>query len=275
MFKRIDLVSYRKTLVTPDMAEAIRQVELKAVALGTVRLVVQGPTADRFTWSGVRSEPGSTEYPPYASMRSTGREIQMRAQLIDPKGSPVERKQRELEILWGLVIPCGFTPWIRYPMVGKGDDTFHFLGPWQVLYDSFLGEGRGEAAWPSLCIAAQVDVGKWEGDHPTERFVQAQLHRLGVSCGVPDGVVGPRTLTALRALGLMVNGQDFNSAAHKLLTMNPPKETKTERRRGFISVDGQVNAVSSGKVALTKNPQGYALAIDGPGRVIVDVGESV
>ena len=199
----------------------------------------------------------------------------MRVQLIDPAAVPVaERRQMEVDILWGLLVPCGFTPWLRYPLAGPGDDVFHFLGPWQVLYDALLGEGRGELAWPSLCVAAQVDVGKWEGDRSIERFAQAQMHRLGLPCGAVDGIVGPRTQTALRWIGLPANGDSFEGAAAKLGTLNPPKPTPQGRRRGFISVDGSVSAVASGKVALTRSPQGYALAIDGPGRVILDVGDA-
>lgn len=272
--KRTELVAFRRTMVTEDVAEAIRRVELRAAALGGVRLVVQGPTPDRFSWEGVKADPGPTECPAYASMRPTGRELQMRVQLVDTSvGTPAERRQREVEILWGLAVPCGFTPWTRYPLAGRCDDVFHFLGPWQVLYDSLLGEGRGELAWPSLCAAAQVDVGRWEGDKALERFVQAQLHRLGVVCGQVDGVVGDRTTSALRGLGLMNGGMTFAEAATRLSRMDPPKGRRAERRRGFISVDGHVAAVASGKVALVRNPQGYAMAIDGPGRVIIEVGD--
>lgn len=270
--KRLDLVAFRRTVVTPDVAEAVRQLELRAAALGTVRLLVQGPTTDRCTWAGVRADTGPTECPAHASMRPTGRELYLRAQLIDPSGSPVERRQLEVEILWGLAVPCGFTPWTRYPIVGRGDEVFHFMGPWQPLYDSLLGEGRGEAAWPSVCIAAQVDVGRWEGDRQVERFVQAQLHRLGVPCGAVDGIVGPRTLAALRGVGLPADGASFEAVAKKLAVMGEAPVVSTGRQRGFVSVDGPVTAVSSGKVALTRSPKGYALTIDGPGRVILDVG---
>ena len=269
--KREDLVAFRRTLATPDTVEAVRQLELRAAAHGGVRLVIQGPTADQFSWVGVKSDAGPTECPPHASMRPTGRELYLRAQLIDAKGSPAERRQAEVEILWGLAVPCGFTPWLRYPLAGRGDEVFHFLGPWQPLYDSLLGEGRGEAAWPSLCSAAQVDVGRWDGGRVAERFVQAQVHRLGVPCGAVDGVVGPRTAGALRGLGLAETA--FSDVASRLAAMNPPKPMKAERRRGFISADGHISAVASGKVALVRNPQGYALVIDGPGRVILEVGE--
>lgn len=269
--KRTDLVAFRRSLATPDLAEGVRQMELRAAAHKGIRLVVSGPTPDRFSWQGIKSDAGPTECPPHMSMRNTGREVQLRVQILEPSGTVAERRQREVEVLWGLAVPCGFTPWLRYPLAGRGDDMFHFLGPWQTLYDSLLGEGRGEEAWPSLCVAAQVDVGRWEGDRQVERYVQAQLHRLGVACGAVDGIVGPRTTEALRGVGL--TGVSFAEAAVKLAGMEPPRGQRAERRRGFISVDGSCVAVSSGKVALMRNPQGYTLSIDGPGRVILDVGD--
>lgn len=272
---RTDLVAFRKTLATPDMAEAARQVDIRAKALGGVRLVVQGPTPDRFTWAGVKADTGPTECPPQVSMRLTGREVQMRLQLVDTAGlSPVEQRRREVEMLWGIAVPCGFTPWNRYPLAGRCDDVFHFFGPWQVLYDSLLGEGRGEEAWPSLCVAAQVDVGKWEGGRGTERLVQAHLHRLGIPCGVVDGVIGPRTTAGMRAMGLPNGGMTLEGVAAHLSALSPPRATTSGRRRGSVSVDGDVVAVSTGKVALTRTPSGYSFAIDGPGRVILDVGGS-
>jgi hypothetical protein len=266
--KRLDLVGYRRTLVTPDTAEAVRQLELRAVAHGDVRVIVQGPSADKCSWVGVKNDPGPTGCPAYMSMRPTGRELYLRVQLVNGKGSPEEQRQQEVSILWGLAVPCGFTPWLRYPLAGRGDDVFHFLGPWQPLYDSLLGEGRGEEAWPSLCAAAQVDVGRWEGGRELERFVQAQLHRMGVPCGCVDGVVGARTTEGLRGLGY--GGIPFTDVAQRLCSIEPIKQIP-EKRRGFISIEGSCTAASTGKVALLRNPQGYAVAISGPGRVILDV----
>lgn len=273
--KRTELVAYRRTLVTPDLAEALRQLELRAAALGGVRLNVHGALPNQASWHAVKTVSGPTGCPPVASMIPAGREVLLRLQLLDYQGDDPSRRQREVELLWGLAVPCGFTPWLRYPLSGAGDDVFHFLGPWQPLYDSLLGEGRGEIAWPSTCAAAQVDVGRWEGGKVIERLVQAQLHRVGVPCGPIDGEIGDRTLLALRALGLPREGQRMEEVAKYLLAMEPAPNTKTgERKHGFISVpDTRAVAVASGKVALMRTPQGYSLTIDGPGRVILDVGD--
>lgn len=269
--QRTALVALRRSLVTPDVAEAIRHVELRVAAMGDARLVFQGPTPDRFSWQGAKADPGPSACPPHASMRPTGREVHLRLQLTSLAGAdPATRRQREVEALWGVVVPCGFTPWARYPVAGPGDDLFHFLGPWQVLYDALLGEGMGEVAWPSLCAAAQCDVGKWEGDRGVERFVQAQLHRLGFPCGPVDGVVTDRVLGALRAVGL--KGKPLAEAAVVLAAADPPKPPDEARRHGFISVGGPATAVAAGRVAVMRTPAGFAFTVDGPGRVIIDVG---
>lgn len=271
--KRIDLVALRNSVVTPDTAEAIRQVEIRAGALGDVRLIYEGTQAADCAWAAVQRTPGPTECPPPLSMRPTGREVRLRLQFKEFSGTPDLRRRREIEVLWGLAVPCGLIPWMRYPLPGKGDDVFHYLGPWQGLYDSLCGEGRGDLAWPSLCCAAQVDVGKWEGDRIVERFVQAQLHRLGIPCGAVDGIVSERTTEALRALG--IKGMRLDEAAAYLATLNPPKAAQEERRHGYVVVpDRPVSVVTNGKIAAVRTPQGYALTIDGPGRVVLDVGES-
>lgn len=273
--KRIDLVTYRKTLVTPDVAEGLRRLELRAAALGGVRLLVAGAPPNQLSWHSVKAQPGATQSPPALSLIPAGREVWLRLQIIDYQGDPDQRRQQEVALLWGIAVPCGFTPWLRYPLAGVGDDVFHFLGPWQPLYDSLLGEGRGEWAWPSLCAAAQVDVGRWEGSKPVERFVQAQLHRLGVSCGLVDGEIGDRTLGALRALALPKEGMRMADVAKHLNVFNPTPPPTTTRKHGFISLPHTpAVAVSTGKVSLLRNPQGYTMTIDGPGRVILDVGES-
>ena len=198
-------------------------------------------------------------------MRPTGREVRLKVTL---EGQ--EDGERELAALWGLAVPLGFVPWSRYPLPGPGDDVFHYLGPWQSLYDSLCGEGRGDEAWPSLCCAAQVDVGRWEGTRTAERVVQAQLHRLGVPCGAVDGVVGERTLGALRALG--VQGLRLEDVGEHLVKMVPPRLPKGARVVGQIIVPGgKVNALAHGAVSLTRTAQGYAMTVDGPGRGILAV----
>ena len=266
--KRTSLVTYRSSVVTPDMAEALRQLEVRAVAVGGVKIIYKGVKAQEATWQGVQADPGPTGNPPAISLRPAGREGYLRLQFNDPNDG-----RDDLAVLWGLVVPLGFVPWLRYPLHGHGDDVFHFFGPWHGLYDSLCGEGRGELAWPSVCAASQVDVGTWEGSKITERFVQAQLHRLGAICGPVDGDIGDRTLMALRSVG--IKGAVLSVAAERLMGMTTPVPKSEDRHRGYFVAPGRMLSVTSfGKIAAQRTPHGVALTIDGPGRLVIDVGQT-
>ena len=264
---RTNLVAYRSSVLTPDTAEALRHVERNVAKWPRdLRLTFQGVRRGDANWKGCGTSP-------HLSMRPTGREVRLRLHL--PKGmDSSESRYREVSMLWGFVVPLGFTPWNRYPIPGPEDDLFHFLGPWQPLFDHLCGEGRGELAWPSVCCAAQSDVGTWEGDRKVERFVQAQLHRLGLHCGPVDGIIGERTSQALRALGVV--GKTLEETATTLQGYEPPPKPKSERRFGHVVIDGDdVTVFAHGEIAAQRTHQGVALAIDGPGRVILDIGQEV
>jgi hypothetical protein len=264
---RTNLIAYRSSVVTPDVAEALRHVEIKVskwqAGLG---LTYKGVERGEANWRGGGNSPE-------LSMRPSGREVRLRLTL--PKGTPTpEDRHKEVAMIWGFAVPLGFTPWNRYPVPGPEDDLFHFIGPWQPLFDHLCGEGRGELAWSSVCCAAQSDVGSWEGDRRVERFVQTQLHRLGLHCGPVDGIVGDRTTMALNALG--VRGKTLDETAGVLSKFELPPKPKTERRFGHIILDGDDVAVFAyGGIAAQRTKQGVALAIDGPGKVILDIGQEV
>lgn len=265
MLERISLVAYRRAAITPDMAEALRQLEIRAKAVGGIRLAFDArpPGLD---WQKAERDPGPTKNPPQASMWVAGREARLRVSFTERPSTRWE----EIAMLWGLAVPLGFTPWDRYPMPSRTDEVFHYLGPWQRILDTLSGEGRGEVAWPSMCSAAQVDIGRWQGDKPVERFIQAQLYRLGHPCGPIDGVVGDRTLQALRLVGLQ--GVPLTEAAGYLMEHNDPEVPEAQRQTGYISLPGHHLAVhTTGKVYSTTTRTGAALTVDGPGRVIVDV----
>jgi hypothetical protein len=269
--KRINRISYRSSVITPDLAAVLRELEVRAVNLGNITIQYDGPSPN-LDWEGFTAKPGATGYPAYLSLLPAGREISLRVQLETWQGSEGAKKQAELTALWGLAVPLGLVPWNRYPLPGPGDDVFHYLGPWRGLYDHLCGEGRGELAWPSVVCAAQVDVGAWEGDRLTERFVQAQLHRLGAHCGPVDGIIGDRTLSAVRALG--VQGLPLDELAAHLgdLEFSPQGEGRPSRKIGHVILPGwEVVASAYGDIHATHVPQGVALTVDGPGRVVLDV----
>jgi hypothetical protein len=214
---------------------------------------------------------GTTALPPHLSMRPAGREFEMRTEILDYTGPEGGKRAAEISVLWGLAVPLGFIPWQRYPVEGPHDKVFHYLGPWAALVDGLHGEGRGEEAWPSACAAAQVDVGAWDGSMATERMVQAQLHRLGIHCGPIDGIIGNRTAASIKAIGL--GGLPLEQVVETIVKMETPDLfTATARRAGQIVVGGDVEAFSSGHVHTTKTSTGYAMTIDGPGRVTLFIG---
>jgi hypothetical protein len=262
---RLDFIAYRSSVATPDTAEAMRHVERNTAKRKGVRLAYKGTRSDEANWRGAGQNP-------HLSLRPTGREVRLRLHL--PQEGQADIKQAELALLWGIVVPLGFTPWNRYPVPGPEDDLFHFLGPWQGTFDHLCGEGRGELAWPSVCCAAQCDVGVWEGDRRVERFVQSQLHRLGLHCGPVDGIIGDRTAMALQALG--VTGMTLEETAVSLAKYRIPVVEHMTRRHGHIILAGDdVTVLAYGQVATMRTPQGIALTVDGPGKVILDIGQEV
>jgi len=198
------------------------------------------------------------------SLTPAGREVCISLDIFDD--------QRELNLLWGALVPMGFIPNNRYPHPGTNDDVFHYPGEWRIVYEALCAEGRGHLAWPSMCCAAQVDVGVWEGDKPTERFVQAQVHRAGVNCGNIDGVIGPRTIRALQILGL--DRLPLSEVAEILSEKKTPRRKVTERVMGHIVVpDRELSISASGHVKAVVQKEGYFLSVDGPGRVVLDIGD--
>ena len=263
------LVTYRSGLVAPDVPEAVTRLEQAAAAIPGARLYFSAPRVDQVSWEAVEKDPGLTCMPPHLSMRPAGREVSLKLDLDEFEGSKTHKACAELEALWGLAVPLGFVPWQRYPVVSPQQQIFHYLGPWASVIDSLHGEGRGEAAWPSACAAAQVEVGQWEGPRAENIRIQSQLHRLGIPCGPIDGHIDDRTLSALRALGL--GGKEMVSVAKTLARMRPPRVVNKARRNGQI-IMSQCEAFSSGLVHTTKTNAGYAVTVDGPGTVTLIVG---
>lgn len=270
---RTKLVQYRTSAITSDVSEAMRKLESRAHEFGNVRIGFKSTSKAAHEWGAVRDHPGPTHCKPEWSMVPSGREVYLDLRFIEDEGEDAEetRPERELATLWGLAIPLGFTPWLRYPLPGPGDDVFHFLGPWQTLYDHLISIGRGEEAWPSVACAAQSDVGAWQGSHPTERFVQAQLHRVGINIGPVDGQIGEVTAEGIRRAGF--HGQALDKVAEGLVKMQIPSPGPDEEEKtGHVLVPGKnLSIVCSGQVASTRTPTGATLDIKGPGRVVVDI----
>lgn len=271
MLKRLKLTEYRGTSLTDDTIEAIRRLEKQSAHFGNVEVQFSGTSRRDMNWRGCETEPGPTKQPTFTSMRITGREVYLGlAYEEDPLVDEKTLKSREIALLWTICVPLGFVGWDRYPVVSDTQTVFHYLGPWGRLYDHLIGEGRGDAAWPSVCAAAQLDIGTWEGDRPIERFVQAQLHRIGLNPGPIDGQIRTRTLEAIRTTGLDTLPMD--QIAKALAERSDAEQTTEERRIGHLIVPNSNITVSTfGGIKSTRTPQGAALTVDGPGRIVVDV----
>lgn len=242
----MEQINYRGIVATQDMAQALRALNAKAGENGwrleLVKKVLRQPMAD------------------------AGREVQFR---LHHSG---KTNQQGLEAAWGFAVPLGFTPWARWPVGGsEADWVFHFLGPWQTVADNLLAEGRGQMAWPSVEAAALADVGK--GLRCTEKFVQAQLHRIGKNPGPVDGIIGPRTTGQLETLAL--DRSSLTQVAEQLKGMESFKARTGKAKAGHIFVHGRQTVVQAvGAIQVQQHPHGALLAVRGPGRVLVDIGET-
>lgn len=252
MSARITLKRHGPLSVTPDLITPLNMLLEKVKTFENLKLSFQKPELDPAL---------SDQY----SMLHTGREVR----LFVKDDSLTE--EEELGLLWALVLPLKFIPFSRYPIKGPRQSVFHFLGPWSLLYERLIAEGRGELAWPSVCTAAQCDVGVWKGDKTVERNVQAQLHRIGINCGPIDGNIGPRTLTGLKAAQL---SKMPLAEVEKELVTRPTAVLAINKKNvyGHLVIQNTEYSVSTfGRITSTRVNNGTAFVVQGPGRILVDV----
>jgi hypothetical protein len=201
----------------------------------------------------------------------SGREICFEMKHIDGFNTDT---QDQINALWGLAIPMGFTPYNRYPLNDSISFMFHYLGCWQPLTDRILAEGRGNHLWSSLVCACLVDIGEWKGNKALVRMIQTQLHRIGYNCGIIDGIVGSRTLKCIQANNLQ--GLELSEIAEILIKADKKDQASSEKTtKGFVSLPNrQFQVTSYGKVLTVKNNNGVAIESgDTGGRLIIDIGE--
>lgn len=263
------LVKFKSGVFTPDTVKGLRQLEDRALKTG-YGIRIDGPAPDRMYWKAIKEKPGPTGLRPEWSAVPTGREVYAALAFKEDQGPSENRAERQLAALWGLMVPLGFIPWTRYPLAGPGDQVFHYYGPWAILFDHLLGAGRGEAAWPGFCAAAQIEVGKWEGPRKLERQVQAHMHRMGFNPGVIDGIVARKTQGALKASGL--HSMPMREVAEKVIEKAAYIPAQYTERKGQLQMpDGSFSINSFGQVRTTRTVEGATLLIKGAGRVVVDV----
>lgn len=242
------LIAYRGCKLTTDTTQAIARVEQQAFSLGNVKIHIE--TTSQLDGVG---------------LWDAGREVCICMTYKDSK-QPVPVSQ-----IWGLAIPQGFTPWDRYPIDSSPTkNTFLYLGEWQRLFDSLLGEGQGEYAFPSVQTAARIEAGVYQGDRKVECTVQAYLHHLGIPCGPVNGQITDRCVRAIQALGMKAGS--LEEMIPQLAKMTPPsgKLSDTDSYGHIIcSRISQVNAY--GNVQTTRTPMGAEISIQGPGRIVLDI----
>ena len=253
------LTKFKGLDLTHDTADALKALEERAWELGKWR--VKFHAQDTAGFDTMPSEIRNT------SMLIAGREVHMVLEHESANPTP----QRSLEALWGFSVPLGFTPYLRYPVEDEeGSGVFHFFGPWETLKDRLLAEGRGHLAWPSVCAAAQTDVGTWKGDQEIPRFIQGQLHRLGRNVGPIDGSIGSRTRAAIETLG--IQKPSIARVAEYVKQTNPPPHPDQTHGKGHLVLPGKtLNIVSYGKVSAVRTTHGATFDVHGSGRLVVDI----
>jgi hypothetical protein len=97
---------------------------------------------------------------------------------------------------------------------------------------------------------------------------------MGLPCGPVDGEIGERTAEALRALG--VQGSVLEETAQTLARYRTPVVETTARRFGQIVLpEDDLTVMAYGQMSTTRTRQGVSLTVDGPGKVILNIGDEV
>ena len=131
---------------------------------------------------------------------------------------PSIHANQNLDMLWDLAIPLGFTPIIDAPNETQ-KEAWHldFLGPWAHVNER-LGADAG-------AMAACLDAGM--GGYPggaakdRRRALQAQIHRCGPDIGKIDGDLGKKPRRGLALCGLPETTTD-PAALFKIATLSKP-----------------------------------------------------
>ncbi len=130
---------------------------------------------------------------PGRSFHNAGRSIDIHVGALKFPGVP---PLQQLDTLWNIAIPLGWTPIIRAPNEQESESWhFDFLEHWRPVLER---RGYEEAA-----VGAVLETGE-NGAFPAcgmTRRIQSQLHRAGYDCGAIDGMFGSKTEGALYAAG--------------------------------------------------------------------------
>ena len=131
---------------------------------------------------------------PGRSFHCAGRAVDLDHMGAAPPSVP---KAQRLDWLWARAIPLGWRPVIKEADEGAKEAWhFDFMGPWLPVYERIGYEAA------AICAVLDLGIGADVFDRADERWIQAQLQRVGQDVGDVDGYIGRKTRVALGALGL-------------------------------------------------------------------------
>ena len=126
---------------------------------------------------------------PGRSFHCTGRAVDLAHMQAAPDSVAQNLK---LDWLWERAKPLGWRPIIKTADEGKSEAWhFDFLGPWAPVLDRI---GYEQTA---ICGVLDLGLGEDVFARAEERWIQAQLHRVGQDVGDVDGYLGKNTYAGL------------------------------------------------------------------------------
>ena len=160
--------------------------------------------------------------PPGGSMHEAGRALDL----------DLSKLKMKLSDFWKIADKHGLNPIIDTPSAGA-NEAWHFdcRGSHDLVYkyyasgkgDNFAGPYTAMAASAIVSTGVKVDA---LGSNPVTGFIQSGLIRLGQMIGDLDGRIGPKTRTALTALGIDPDASNdvVAAAVEKRLQVSFPDE---------------------------------------------------
>ena len=143
---------------------------------------------------------------PGFSMHNAGRAIDVH---IEALKFPKLSVDKQLDKLWEIAIPLGWTPIIKAPTEGVTESWhFDYFSYWQAtrLRLSYAGVAN-VYGMIAMCSCLDEGIGGYGNDEA--RALQVQLHRIGQNPGAVDGDIGAKTEKALGAAGFDKSERDY------------------------------------------------------------------
>ena len=213
---RIPLHKLSGGKLVPEASLALFGLHARVSELGGTLLVtdsyrsaeVQGKARKKYeTWVAAgKPSPRTADYDkktmkgafvsrPGRSNHNAGRAVDLAHMLAAPEDVP---RNEKLDWLWEAAIPLGWRPIIKSPNESQSE-------AWHFDFWGELAHVRDRLDYGQSAMVGVLDIGKGKGlyDRLWERWVQAQLHRIGPDVGDVDGYLGKLTKAGIEELGLL------------------------------------------------------------------------